>query len=95
MLSMKHYIWLEKLCVATRIMNPVEEQKENYARQILLEQQEQGWEGLTTEVADICLQAGLPNACKKFLKRGDIVKALELHHLKEIKLEMEPLSKLT
>ena len=94
MTDMKTRIWLEKLCVATMIMNPLEE-KENYAREILVEQQEQGWKGLTTEVAEICLLAGLPNVCKKFVPRGEIVKALELHHLKEIKLEMEPLSKLS
>ena len=40
MLSVKHRIWLEKLCVTTRIMNPGVEQTENYARQILIEQQE-------------------------------------------------------
>ena len=75
-------------------MNPTEEHEENYAREILREQQEQGWEGLTTKVAEICQLAGLPNICKKYISRNDIVKAVELHHLKEIKEEMKPLSKL-
>ena len=94
MTSMKHKIWVEKLCVITRIMNPLED-KENYAKQILDEQQEQGWKGITTEVEEICLLVGLPNVCKKFVSRVEVVKAIELHHLKEIKLEMEPLSKLS
>ena len=95
MMDSKHLIWVETVCLMVGIMHKRDEQKENYARQILIEQQEQGWEGLTMEVADICLQAGLPNVCRKFVKREYIVEALELHHLKEIKLEMEPLSKLT
>ena len=89
MLGMKRSIWLQQLCVATRRTNPVAEQKENYARQILMKQQEQGWEGVTTEVANICLQAGLPNFCKKLLIKEDKVKALKRQHLKE--MEMEPL----
>ena len=94
MVDCKHRIWIEKLCVVSKIMNPMEDQKENYAREILSEQQEQGWEGLTTEVAEICQLAGLPNVCKKYISRSDIVKAVELHHLKENKEEMKPLSKL-
>ena len=94
MVDCKHRIWIEKLCVAIKIMNPVEEHEANYAREILREQQEQGWEGLTREVADICQLVGLPNVCKKYMSRSDIVKAVELHHLKEIREEMKPLSKL-
>ena len=74
-------------------MNPTEEQEENYAGEILREQQERGWEELTTEVAKICQLARLPNVCKKYISRNDIVKAVYLHHLKEIQEEMKPLSK--
>ena len=50
MLNMEHRIWIEKVCVVTRLMNTRVED-ENYAREILSEQLEQGWEGLTTEVS--------------------------------------------
>ena len=72
MVDCKHRIWIEKLCVASKIMNPMEEHKENYAREILREQQEQGWEGLTTEVAEICQLAGLPNVCKKYITEATL-----------------------
>ena len=53
MLDSKHRIWLEKLCIVARIFHR-ERDKENYARDILKEQLEHGWTGLTTEVAEIC-----------------------------------------
>ena len=69
-------------------------EKENYAREILCEQLEQGWQGLTTEVAEICRLAGLPNVCLTYLNRQEVQEAIINHHLKEIKEEMVPLSKL-
>ena len=93
MVSMKHHIWLEKVCVVARILH-IGKEKENYARDVLLEQIEQGWQGLTGEVADICQQTGLPNVCVEYLRREDVEEAIVTHHLMKIKKEMEPLSKL-
>ena len=76
------------------ILHGKEEQEENYAREILKEQMEQGWEGLTTEVAEICLMAGLQNVCKEHLNRKEVVEAIEFHHMKEVKEQMEPLKKM-
>ena len=94
MLDSKHRIYIEKVCVLTEILHNKEEQEENYAREVLREQLEQGWEGLTTEVAEICQLAGLPNACHKYIRRKEVVEAIELHHMKETKEQMEPLKKM-
>ena len=94
MMGSKHRIWFEKVCVLAEIMHNKEEQEENYAREVLREQLDQGWQGLTTEVAEICQLAGLPNACYKYIHRKKVVEAIELHHLKEIKMQMEPLKKM-
>ena len=75
------------------IMHSRKEQ-ENYAREILQEQQEQGWDGLTKEVAEIYQVAGLPNVYFKYVCRAEVDDALRIHHLKEIRKEMEPLKKL-
>ena len=90
---MKHRIWLEKICVVSRILHTNLEQ-ENYARDILNEQMNQGLEGLTTEVAQICQLAGLPNVCSQFIGRKEAEEAIINHHLVEIREEMEPLSKM-
>ena len=72
-----------------------ESDKENYARDILKEQLEHGWTGLTTEVAEICQRVGLPNLCETDVNREKMEEAVVNHHLLEIKKEMEPLSKLS
>ena len=62
---------------------------------MLKEQLEQGWEGLTTEVAKICQLAGLPNICNDFIHRKEVIEAIEVHHMMEVKEEMETLSKMS
>ena len=94
MLDSKHRIWVEKVSVLAEILHNKEEQEENYAREVLREQLEQGWEGLTTEVAEICQLAGLQNVFDKYICRKEVVEAIELHHLKEIKEQVKPLKKM-
>ena len=45
-------------------------------------------------MAEICQQAGLTNACHKYIYRKEVVEAIELHHMKEVKEQMEPLKKM-
>ena len=45
-------------------------------------------------MAEICQLAGLPNACYEYIHRKKIVDAIEVHHLKKVKEQMEPLSKM-
>ena len=45
-------------------------------------------------MAEICRLAGLPNVCLTYLNRQEVQEAIGNHHLKEIKEEMGPLSKL-
>ena len=94
MLDSKHRIWIEKVCVLAEILHNKEEQEENYAREVLREQLDQGWQGLTTEMAEICQQAGLPNACHKYIYRKEVVQKIELQNMKEVKEQMEPLKKM-
>ena len=93
MCSMKHRIWIEKMCVVSSILH-TRKDEENYAREILTEQNAMGREGLTKEVEEICQLAGLPDACIHPLGRKEIEEAVVLHHLKEIREEMKPLSKM-
>ena len=46
------------------------------------------------EVEEICLKVGLPNACKEFVRREEVVKNIKLSSLKKLKLDMEGLTKL-
>jgi hypothetical protein len=69
-------------------------EQESYARDLLQEQLAMGWEGITKEVEEICIKVGLPNACKVFVRRCDALKNIKLSSLKQLKLDMEGLSKL-
>ena len=75
-LDFKHRIWIEKVCVLAEILHNKKDQEENYAREVLREQLDQGWQGLITEVAEICQQVGLPNACHKYVYRKELVEAI-------------------
>ena len=93
MLNCQHRIWLEKVCVVSNILH-TKVNRENYCRDILTEQIKQGWEGLTSEVAEICRLAGLPDVRSQFLGRKEVEEAMVNHHLIEIRKEMEHLSKM-
>ena len=45
-------------------------------------------------MTEICKVTGLPNVCQKCVSRAKVEDALRIHHLKEIRKEMEPLKKL-
>ena len=87
MLSLETRVWLEKVCLTTRILHTREEE-ENHCREVLEEQLEQGWPGLTSEVQDICSKVGLPDATKSYLNRKEVVKCMEYHSMKVAKEEM-------
>ena len=94
---MKHRIWTEKNCLVTRIPH-LSEDDDNYARDILEEQYNNGWCGITKEgvvVVDICLAVGLKNACEVYVvSREEVREAMMYDHLRILKKEMEALKKL-
>ena len=77
---------VEKICLVTKIMNE-EDEEDSYAKEILKEQMEMGWEGLTKEVMKMCEEVGLPNACTVYLKRDQVSEAVMYNHLKILKEE--------
>ena len=93
LLDMEHRIYMEKVCLVNSILFKHSEE-ESYARELLLEQLAMGWGGITKEVEEICCKLGLPNACKQFIKREDVLENIKLSSLKKLKLEMEGLTKL-
>ena len=93
LLDMEHRVYLEKVCLVNSILFKHSEQ-ESYAKELLEEQLARGWEGITMEVEEICLKVGLPNACKEFVRREEVVKNIKLSSLKKLKLDMEGLTKL-
>ena len=78
---MEHRVYLEKVCLVNSILFKHSEQ-ESYAKELLEEQLARGWEGITKEVEEICLKVGLPNACKEFVRREEVVKNIKLSSLK-------------
>ena len=60
---------LLEVCQTWRHKEPLDD--ENYARDILKEQYNNGWGGITQEVVDICLEVGLKNACEEYVSRED------------------------
>ena len=86
LLDFQHRIMVEKICLLTKIMNE-EDEEDSYAKEILKEQMEMGWEGLTKEVMEMCEEVGLPNACTVYLKREEVSEAVMYNHLKILKEE--------
>ena len=90
---MKYRIWTEKICLVGKILRQNED-SENYAREILLEQYNNSWGGLTEEVAKICETVGLDNICEVYLSREEVKDAMLHHHLGGLKDEMKERKKL-
>ena len=84
----------EKVSLVTKILHCTSDQEENYAREILLEQLDNGWDGLTKEVEEICERVGLPNACLQYVTKEDLKEAMQLSNARELKEQMTDLSKL-
>ena len=58
-----------------------------------MEEREQGWKGLTSEVKALCQLVGLPDANDKYIHRDEIKKAVMYHNMKIVKQELEGLKK--
>ena len=69
-------------------------EEQSYAKEMLEEQLNMGWTGLTSEVEEICRKLGLPNACKQQVHRKQVLDHARLSSLKQLKEDMEGLSKL-
>ena len=84
LLDFEHRIMLEKICLVTKLMNQ-DSEEDFYAKEILKEQLEMGWEGLTKEVIRFCEEIGLPNPCQEYLNRQEVAEAVMYSHLKVLK----------
>ena len=91
--SMKYRIWTEKICLVGKILHQNED-SENYAKEILLEQYNNNWGGLTEEATKICETVGLDNVCDVYLNREQVKDAMLHHHLGVLKDEMKQRKKL-
>ena len=78
----------------TKILHGTSDQEENYAREILQEQLNNGWDGLTKEVQEICEQVGLPDACQQYVSKEEVEEAMRMSNARELNKQMEGLSKL-
>ena len=86
LLDFEHRIMCEKICLVTRLMNQ-DNEEDSYAQEILKEQMEMEWDGLTKEVMEFCKEIGLQNPCKEFLDRKEVSEAIMISHLKTLKEE--------
>ena len=91
---MDHRVMTEKVSLVTKIIHCTSDQEEHYARDILQEQLNNGWDGITKEVKEICEKVGLPDACVQFIPMEEIKKAMLISNAKDIKEQMIGLSKL-
>ena len=85
---------LQKVSLVTNILHCTSDQEEHYAREILQEQLDNGWDGLTKEVQEICEKVGLPDACIQYVSKEEVKEAMQLSNAKELKEQMKGLSKL-
>ena len=77
--DIEHKVALEKVCLVTTVLQNREEN--NYARELLEEEQRHSWGGITQEFKDICQEMGLPDATQQFVSRQEAKEAMSLHHL--------------
>ena len=49
-----------------------------------------GWDGIVREAGGLCSKVGLPHVARKDIHREVVKKAMQYHHLKQVKEEMEP-----
>ena len=68
----------EKVSLVTKIHHCTNDQEENFAREILQEQLNNNWDGLTKEVKEICEKVGLPNACFQYVSKEEVKEAMQL-----------------
>ena len=87
MLDMEFRVWLEKVTLVSAILFKNEDQ-ESFARDMLIEEISQGWEGLTSEVNEICRKTGLPDATLAYIPRKEVLEAITLFNLIKVKEEM-------
>ena len=85
--NMEERIMMEKVCLVTRILHLREDEDDSYAKEVLVEQLEMGWEGFTKEVTDICRRVGLPDACKQYVYREEVSEAMLYSNIKVLKEE--------
>ena len=55
------------MVLVSKIIYQNDEEDDNYAKEVLMEQYSSGWGGFTEEVVDICRTVGLGNASEVFL----------------------------
>ena len=80
--NMTHQIWIEKVCLLTSIMCSGEEQ--SYAKEVLEEQLNMGWVGLTSKAEEICLKLGLPNATRQYVHTEHELDPARLSNFKQL-----------
>jgi hypothetical protein len=91
---MEHRVMSEKVSLVTHILHGTSDNEEHYAREILQEQLDNGWNGLTKEVQEICERVGLPDACFQYVPKEEVKEAMQLSNARELKEQMTGLSKL-
>ena len=67
---------------------------ESLARRVYIEQLQQGWPGLATEVASICKQVGIADVNINSVQKEKIKEAVFYHHYKDLKESMNKYKKL-
>ena len=84
-MDMEHRVEMEIVCLVSDILH---NKGDSFAKELLEEQIAQGWEGMTDEADKICLKAGLPRVTVEPLSRKTVREAMEFHHMKTLKDEI-------
>ena len=87
----KWRVWIAKIEFVNRIYK---QDPDSLARRVYIEQLQQGWPGLATEVKEICKQIGISDVNKNSVQKDKIKEAVFYHHYKDLKEQMNKYKKL-
>ena len=86
LVGMKWRVWEAKIA----LLQAIRSREEGWlAKEVMEEQTEMGWPGLSSEVTAICKEVGLPDAATEEVSKDHYKKAIQYHHVKALKLELK------
>jgi hypothetical protein len=82
---LKWRVWEQKILLIQAIR---QQEEGGLGREVLQEQVQMAWPGLTQEVSEICQEIKLPDAARKDISKEDIKQAIKYDHLKPLKHQL-------
>ena len=87
----KWRIWIEKIHLVNRIYN---QDQDSLARRVYIEQLQNGWPGLASEVTQICKIIGIADVNRHMVSKEKIKEAVFYHHYQDLEDNIKKYKKL-